>query len=364
MNNMNKKINILFLCATQPTNFGDLLINKLLIDELSNYGNVYIDSEGVPENFKKYLFCNSNIYCANQRFGSSLKRISVIKFIFKIKFQFTYFFKSPGPHSGINNFKSFINQIALSLIYIVLYSKGIRLNILGCDVHLNNKLEITVERNNNNFFHSYMVRSKENLKMLKYYGFKKMGYIPDIAFLQYKNIIHKTPERKILISFRDISDQESSYQLFSFVKKSVSFFASKGYSIYFRYQVKEDELYNYELFNAVKDEGVFFENRIIWMDDIDCYNEYEFILSNRLHVLLLGALYHSIPIGYMGESYKTLKIESIFNSIGLNKYLFKNDEFPDYESYLANKDYLLIELEDICKFNYQKCKEQIGCLFN
>ena len=36
--------NFYFLCITQPSNLGDLIINKMLVDELCRYGKVYVDA--------------------------------------------------------------------------------------------------------------------------------------------------------------------------------------------------------------------------------------------------------------------------------------------------------------------------------
>lgn len=49
-------MNSYFICATQPTNLGDLVINKMLVDELCRYGKVFVDAYGLPEEFTKYLF--------------------------------------------------------------------------------------------------------------------------------------------------------------------------------------------------------------------------------------------------------------------------------------------------------------------
>ena len=42
---------ILYIVATQYDNMGDLLINKCLVDELTVYGHVYLDTKKVPEQF-------------------------------------------------------------------------------------------------------------------------------------------------------------------------------------------------------------------------------------------------------------------------------------------------------------------------
>ena len=53
-------MNSYFICATQPTNVGDLVINKMLIDELCRYGTVYVDACGLPSDFKNVLLQHAN----------------------------------------------------------------------------------------------------------------------------------------------------------------------------------------------------------------------------------------------------------------------------------------------------------------
>jgi hypothetical protein len=93
---LEKRKKIYYLLATQHGNMGDLLINKMLIDELTKYGDVYVDCAGVNDKFKEFIFKKKNVYSANDYFNASLKRISFFKVLFQMK-EFEYFFRTPGP---------------------------------------------------------------------------------------------------------------------------------------------------------------------------------------------------------------------------------------------------------------------------
>lgn len=67
-------MNIFFICASRYDNLGDLIINKLLIDELCTYGTVYVDTYHVPFHFVNYLLSNSNAVDAYSEFYVSAKK--------------------------------------------------------------------------------------------------------------------------------------------------------------------------------------------------------------------------------------------------------------------------------------------------
>ena len=45
---------------TCKNNLGDLIINKMQIEEYSKYGEVYVDFTGMPDNFKNILLNSDN----------------------------------------------------------------------------------------------------------------------------------------------------------------------------------------------------------------------------------------------------------------------------------------------------------------
>ena len=54
---MNKTFYSAYTCKN---NLGDLIINKMQIEEYSKYGEVYVDFTGMPDNFKNILLNQNN----------------------------------------------------------------------------------------------------------------------------------------------------------------------------------------------------------------------------------------------------------------------------------------------------------------
>ena len=66
-------MNTIFICDCQYENLGDLIINKLLVDEFAKYGTVYIDTYNVPENFKAPLLEGQNLIDLYSNYRITLK---------------------------------------------------------------------------------------------------------------------------------------------------------------------------------------------------------------------------------------------------------------------------------------------------
>ena len=82
---MNKTFYSAYTCKN---NLGDLIINKMQIEEYSKYGEVYVDFTGMPDNFKNILLNqnNPNIKDYTATYGKSNRGkhiIHVIKLINK-----------------------------------------------------------------------------------------------------------------------------------------------------------------------------------------------------------------------------------------------------------------------------------------
>ena len=78
-------MNSYFICATQPSNLGDLIINKMLIDELCRYGNVYVDAYGIPAEFKSIILRNNNAIDVDGYLNITVKRFGITNVLRLIK---------------------------------------------------------------------------------------------------------------------------------------------------------------------------------------------------------------------------------------------------------------------------------------
>lgn len=305
---LSKPVNTYFICATQTSNLGDLMINKMLVDELCNYGIVYLDALGVPDEFKKPMLANNNVIEVSQ-YGFSVKRLSV-----KNLFKFASFIKkndvrlitrSPGPleepSAKIRFGFSAINMLAkLCKAKIVYFG-----NCCSEALSYRRKLKST-------HMDEIYVRSYDSVEYAKQYFSCPVSYIPDMAFLMTTSksyVKHKT----VVIDYRSVADENKTS--ISDLQSIVSKFISLGYSVELYYQVKSDKERMLSLYNVLKNKSVIMRNDLLWYDEMEnFYSDKAFVISNRLHSLLFGAVYGVIPIAVISDDPRVTKIMHVFKS--------------------------------------------------
>lgn len=301
-------MNSYFLCVTQPTNAGDLLINRMLVEELSLYGKVYVDCYNCPNDFRTILLGDScNIIDVYKEYGISLKRLNLISFAKLIKQnKIVLYTQSPGP---LDKPGKITVRFSLSLIRRLLSLLRIPFVRIGCCCSKALSKRINVAENNNV---QYYVRSYKGVDYLKQYRSDGIFYIPDLAFLyKYKATI--TSKKKIaIISFREISD---NFELFiQWLKECISILSSNNYEIVLYYQVKKDRDFMLKIADQLDPDNVVLKKEIVWYDDFDFYSDKTIVISNRLHCLLMGAIFNAIPYAYVDDNNLVRKIPDVFES--------------------------------------------------
>lgn len=321
------KPKIYFLTITQSQNLGDLLINKMLINEIATHSStIYIDSNNLPDDFEEVLYDHansSNVVNIAKEYSISLKGvkhfINALRFIKKENIN--YLFVSPGPKSltTIYDLKTWVT------LFIYQWAKynNVKTYIIGADFHFKKKCNKIYNYFAIKFVTDIYLRDKETTSFFQKIGIKNIHYTPDLAFLYNKQIKSiSTKKDTILISFRDLQTYEFKEQLYNSLQKIISQLISTELKIVFFYQVKCDYSFNYELYNKLKDKfpsKIYFHKELIWFNDIEkIYNTSYYIISNRLHVLLLGIMHDSIPVAILNSDEETNKIRKIFNGLSLS----------------------------------------------
>ena len=70
------------------------------------------------------------------------------------------------------------------------------------------------------------------------------------------------------------------------------------------FQVEEDKLFAKVLAKSLKEYNLNVLSQCIWYDNLDTYSKYDYVFSNRLHVLLLAAKYGAIPLALISKDLK------------------------------------------------------------
>lgn len=344
-------MNSYILCATQPFNLGDLIINKMLIDELSYYGKVYIDTYGLPNNFKKYLLENKNTVDIYETYHFSLKRINLLQFKKLLKKEnIKIFTRSPGPLYNLKKYK----QLIFNLIYRIAQKSSAQVLFIG---NCASSFLITQQKiKDTNISHLYL-RSYESVNYVKQIYTNNVSYIPDLAFLLRSNNDKFEKKNKVAFNFRhngiDRSIKEKCIKI-------INDFTSNGYQVELYYQVEKDFDFLLDLYKDIDNPSVLFRNKIVWYDDLNFYEDKTFVISNRLHSLIIGATYGAIPIVFSNNDKSCAKIKHVFDS-SFQEYsnLFFNDfnQEIDVNKYIENQSTYANIVNNVVLSNKNICKK-------
>lgn len=353
---LNKKVNTYFICATQTGNLGDLIINKMLVDELCKYGNVYLDVFGIPDEFQQPMLENENVVDVSS-FGFTVKRFSfnnLFKFIFFLKrHDVKLITRSPGPLCEPSN------KVRVGFTIINKLAQFCRAKV----VYFGNCCSEAIAKEDilkTTYMDGIFVRSLQSVEYAKTYLKCPVSYIPDMAFLMASP---KACEKKktVIVDYRSVADDNE--KSVSDLKSIVHDFRSLGYAVELYFQVKSDIEDMLSLYEILKDEGVTMRKKILWYEDMESYySDKAFVVSNRLHSLLFGAAYGVIPVARISDDPHVTKIMHVFKS-----------SLPEmfYQDMMINRHVdvnRLVSEENICRRNLaesmqdskKKCSEIIS----
>lgn len=347
-------------------NIGDLLINKYQIEEYAKYGEVYVDCTGMPKAFKEVIFAtdNKNIKDFAEQYHCNIRSINVFKVLKLLQREgFTHYTKSPGPYAHIKfPLRTFITRLIGSLSYIRAKALGMKVFALGIDMNYKNTSK-SLQNINRKYFSHYDcigVRSKHNQQILSD-ELSNVMYIPDMAFLCPDIVENKRCEKKkIALSFRDVEDRSS---LISQLNAICHILIEQGFQIELVYQVKEDQDFCEFIKDSV-DFPVSYREKMIGYNDLCCYSEYDYVLSNRLHVILMAAMHVSIPFALISRNRKERKIRDVLDSAFTTRLWSYIDEFraEDLVS-VINDSNISKRLQDEIVCQSELCRQTIKGLY-
>lgn len=362
MTNRNKA---LFIVATQYDNLGDLIINKCLIDELAKHTAVFLDLKSGNEGFNQPLLESKNVYSLYKQYGFSFRNTSCLKYFISYKKEFNYLFKSPGPiiYKIKPSFKEILRNKVLALLY-GFFSRHGDMSIIGSEVSLeSDRLENSLKglRKVKNL----LLRSKDNVKYLRTLNFKNAKYIPDLCFLLRDKVNPNVKKDVIGLSFRDLNDPIGDRSINSSTSILVDFYTNRGKKIVFFYQVERDRDYTENLYNKFADySNVSFINQCLKYDEISIYEDFRVVISNRLHVILLGFIHNSITFPILNNNFKTRKIPGILESIGYGQDTYDQLTKSSLEATEENYDNLVKKVNEINEIQFNVCKNEISKIFD
>ncbi|KFC24585.1 polysaccharide pyruvyl transferase family protein [Chryseobacterium sp. FH1] len=366
------KNKIFFLPASQIDNTGDVLINKVLLDELRKQGELIINDEKKPDWFleeigvleAERLSSNTSSKFYDYLQSQMDEQKDLYKFFLVIH---------PG-HTSRSGYKSALygdHGFLITRFLRKLKRNGLTILRFGFSIGPFDWLNTLAEFFYTTVYKKYAVRDAESFSLGKKFHFRNMELMPDLAW-SYKNTssLKDKEDPYIILSFRSNkfgSQHDSNYlrPIIEHLKQILP----KDKKIKMVYQVKFDRDPAVEIFDNLSDtfDIEFIDKKLNLQDASDLYRDAEYIISNRLHVLLLGMVQQTIafPLIISGDNDKII---NIYKDNNLNHYLLSSlddhsKNILKMAEIIKDKDIHKLGLKDLINNNDRSILDMISKTF-
>jgi len=346
---------IFYQTKTMYSNTGDALINNALINELRNYGSLHANcSRDVPAEFLKALGIEEN---ERINFESEFAFIrAVIKCALKNRGQ-VYLFSGPGDMYG-GGLKLVLRNLVSGLIFPVFRIFGVTIVRIGRSVGPISRLMVFSEWIRSLFLSYYYVRDSKSLERCRKGGIKKVGICPDMSWLYDKNHVSKINNTNaVMINLRNsIFDDvengfiETTLKSCEHVLENLISRMGDEMKVYVAYQIVEDKEFSKSVYDYFKDKyNVEYIPNQMKLEELEYYyGMVDYHISNRMHSLLAGYKYGSLPIALVDTERHT-KISATFSDCDLKELMidiYNQEDISRVTSICDNREELMNKLLD------------------
>lgn len=311
---------------TQFNNTGDALINNALIQTLRNYGKLYINcSVDTPNDFLKELCIRKDeaICCKNNKDFA----IYIFRYVLRNRRDKIYIVSGLGDMYG-GGFKKVSRNIMSSCVLPVYCLLGVNNIRIGRSFGSLTKAMQFSEWLRSIFIKYYFVRDMVSLQNCKDMHINKVQLCPDMSWLyDFKMNRSENTSNTIMINMKcSTHDKIDPAYMEAIILKCEQFIELVGQttesrvSVIIAYQVKEDYEFSEFIYNKIKDKyyTTFVREQLNLSDLEKIYRQCGYHLSNRMHSLLSGYKYGSLPVAII-DTKTHFKIKATFDDCKLQR---------------------------------------------
>jgi polysaccharide pyruvyl transferase WcaK-like protein len=305
-----------FKVKTQYENLGDALINRELISEISKKGELTLDLTGTPSKFKENILPDSKSVIISK---------SILSFYFKMikeaifSKENVYYFLNPGGYGGEVSKKTLVKMNVNYLVMRLLTLIGIKICRVGVSYTQLGRRHSSVIQKMADIFHYHSVRDAISEAYCNEIGIRIGNVIPDMAFNLSVEEGEKEKSIDYLISFRRFSDNKIADVFESKLKRS--FINKEELCVRLAFQVQFDQDYQEHLANVIGSKLKILNMSNSLNGNVFTYSGVKYVVSNRLHVLLLALSAGAIPVAVIDRA-ENKKIVGVFENSGLDCLIF------------------------------------------
>ena len=328
MNNL-----IFFKTTADFDNTGEVLIYKSLINYLRCYGDVIIsDSSNIQP-----LFLDRIGIKDNERLSTHTGNSFIIYLLKKCitNRNRIWLVSGVGDHkiSGINGV---LKNIISFLFIILLRIMGAKVLRIGMSIRFGGKLEEFSEKLLSSVINFYYVRDSISFENCKVAGISNCKVAPDLSW-GYQIQCDESQDKRhyVIFSFRDYFEKQSQSKDYKkkiegVIATLIEYLSEKSdkYTILFTYQCPQDYKFMSEIRDTIRNYNISVVGELVTLENAHkYYGNALFILSNRLHVILLGYKYGS-PTLCLSDIKKHSKIKGILSDNGLDELFIDINQQP------------------------------------
>lgn len=301
---------IFFKPAPQIENTGDQLINKAELSLLRTYGTVIIDDTKTPDWFLEDIvekgtdvllssISNKQLHGAIAEYIAKLNRSNV-------RDEKVILFIHPG-HRSRKGIKSALKTLYSGFRDSKLKTIGCGLVRVGFSIGPYDKINGYMDAMASRHYDYFGLRDNKSIKLAKDLKFSDPQYFPDLAWAYLPTLDVKKVDKEdyIILSLR--SNQYGEHHSESYLKPvadkllEMLTLAGNKSKILVTYQVKYDRAASIYLTNLLsqKFDAELIDYKLSLSQAEDLYSKAKCVISNRLHVLLLGFQCNTLSLPFI-----------------------------------------------------------------
>lgn len=321
--------NLIFYKTTADfDNTGEVLIYKSLLNFLRHYGEVVInDGASIQPKFLQRLGVTEQERLSGKTSGGFIGYLLRTTFMGKFRKEQVYFVTGVGEHN-VAGAKSVVKNI-LSFCFLSLFRLlGGRVLRIGMSMRFGGRLEQLSEKFLSYAVDHYYVRDSISFQNCKDAGVSRCKMAPDLSW-GYKIDFKDSGNRNdVYMSFRSYCEGQTNADWYEVRLRTALCHLVRDISanvkghIVFSWQCDEDFVFMKSLYDELSDvKNLKMGVELITLDNAHLYyGKAKYILSNRLHVLLLGYKFGA-PTICISDIERHRKIRGVFTDNGLQNVL-------------------------------------------
>jgi len=356
---------IFYQTKTKFSNTGDALINHALIETLRGYGTIYANcASDIPTDFLDALgILPKERIIADGEFSFIKSVISCAVKSRKAEDK-VYIFSGLGDMYG-GGLRLVARNLLSGMIFPVFRLFGVRIVRIGRSVGPISKLMAFSEWIRCLFLSHYYVRDSSSLERCKKYGMKKVKMCPDMSWLydgDHPKRVNNT--NTVMVNLRNsiFDEEDPDFVEATLTKCEEILFELKKHmdgnmKICVAYQISEDADFSKTVYERLKQQfGIIYIDHQMRLEELEqCYGNVDYHISNRMHSLLAGYKYGSLPIALI-DTKKHVKIAATFRDCNMEALMA--DIFAQHE---PNKIRMLFEDRNKLMERLFSCEETQRC---